>query len=382
MLAKLSNKIIETMNNKIKLCYIGNVASHYRKSIFLLMDEAFDCDWVFGDSLGDIKQMDTSDLKGGVDKVKNINLFGGKAYWQKGVLKHLFRNNTHYLMIGDERCLSAWLLLMLSRLMPKKKVFLWTHGAYGKEGRLKRMVEWVFAKMSDGEFIYNNYSRNIMIGRGQNPEKLFTIHNSLDYENQLALRKLGLSSTVYEEHFGNKNHVLLFIGRLTKVKKLDQLIDAVRILKEQGNNYNLVFVGDGTERLTLRERVVNCGLESNVWFYGACYDEKTNAELIYNADLCVAPGNVGLTAMYTMVFGTPVISHNNFPWQMPEFEAIHPGETGDFFVMDSVDSLAETIKKWFATKTDRETIRRACYHEIDSQWTPKYQMEVLKNHLI
>lgn len=108
---------------------------------------------------------------------------------------------------------------------------------------------------------------------------------------------------------------------------------------------------------------------------------KKNAELIYNADLCVAPGNVGLTAMHTMVFGTPVISHNNFPWQMPEFEAIHPGETGDFFEMDNVDSLARTINQWFDSGKSREEVRHACYHEIDTQWNPKFQIEVIKNLL-
>lgn len=75
----------------------------------------------------------------------------------------------------------------------------------------------------------------------------------------------------------------------------------------------------------IRERV-----DKNVWFYGSCYDEQTNAELIYNADMCVAPGNVGLTAIHAMTFGCPVITHSDFKWQMPEFEAIHPGKTGDF----------------------------------------------------
>lgn len=116
-----------------------------------------------------------------------------------------------------------------------------------------------------------------------------------------------------------------------------------------------------------------------MWFYGACYDEKPNAELIYNADLCVAPGNVGLTAMHTMVFGTPVISHNDFKWQMPEFEAIHPNETGDFFEYKNTESLASTISNWFSVhKSDRAEVRRFCYHEIDTQWNPNFQIKVIR----
>lgn len=99
--------------------------------------------------------------------------------------------------------------------------------------------------------------------------------------------------------------------------------------------------------------------------------------------LGVAPGNVGLTAMHTMVFGTPVISHNDFKWQMPEFEAIKPGKTGDFFERNSVQSLACTISKWFTEKKDkRDKVRQACYEEIDTNWNQYYQMEIIKKNLI
>ena len=81
-----------------------------------------------------------------------------------------------------------------------------------------------------------------------------------------------------------------------------------------------------------------------------CFDEKINAELIYNADLCVAPGNIGLTAMHVLMFGCPAISHNNFKWQMPEFESIIPGHTGDFFEYDNVEDLARSISQWFTSK--------------------------------
>ena len=54
----------------MKILYLDNVATHYRKAIFLLMDNTFQVDYLFGESLGDIKQMDTSLLKGHVKKTK------------------------------------------------------------------------------------------------------------------------------------------------------------------------------------------------------------------------------------------------------------------------------------------------------------------------
>lgn len=364
----------------MKLCQIYNGASAYRESIYLLIDKEFDTDWVFGSSLGDIKLMDVRKLRGNVTLVRNVNLFKGKAYWQTNVVRFIFKKKyTHYLMLGDERCLSTWVFLFLSLFFPKKKIYFWSHGAYGKESRLKNFIQRLFWSFADGAILYGNYAKNVMSCSGFNTKNYYVVHNSLNYTYQLSLRNTDLTSSVFRKHFGNDNPVLIFIGRLTKVKNLDMLVDAISILKNKNEFYNLVLVGEGADENVLKAKVCSLGLESQIWFYGACYDEKINAKLIYNADLCVAPGNVGLTAMHTMVFGTPVISHNNFAWQMPEFEAIHPNETGDFFEYKNTDSLASTISNWFfAHKNDRAEVRNACYHEIDTQWNPNFQIKVIK----
>ena len=367
----------------MKLCQIYNGASAYREPIYMLIDKEFDTDWVFGSSLGDIKLMDTSKLHGMVTMVKNVSLFSGKAYWQTGVIKQLFKKEyDKYLLLGDERCLSTWVFLFLSVLLPKKKIFLWSHGAYGKEGKIKHLLQRIYWSFADGAALYGKYAKDVMNKSGFDTSNYYVIHNSLNYNRQLELRNSGLSSSIYQAHFGNDNPVLIFIGRLTKVKKLDMLVDAISLLKKDGDDYNLVFVGDGEESTHLKDKVHELDLDSQVWFYGACYDERTNAELIYNAEICVAPGNVGLTAIHSLVFGTPVISHNNFAWQMPEFEAIHVGSTGDFFEYQNVESLKQTIRDWHIRHgSDRNAVREKCYHEIDTQWTPEFQIEVLRKML-
>lgn len=367
----------------MKILNIYNNAPLYREGIFNLLDKELNCDWLFGEAIGDIKQMDISKLKGETMVTKTINILGGKAYWQKGVVKQLFKKKyTHYILLGEERSLSTWIFLLLSVFYPHKKIYFWSHGAYGKEGKLKHLIERVFWSFIDGAVLYGNYSKDIMTKAGFKTNKYHVIYNSLNYDRQIELRQSGLESNIYRQHFKNNNPTVIFIGRLTKVKSLDLLVNAIAELRNHGNHYNLVFVGDGTEGMILKRQVRDLNLENQVWFFGASYDEKTNAELIYNADLCVAPGNVGLTAMHTMVFGTPVISHDNFPWQMPEFEAIQPGLTGNFFHYNDFRSLARTINEWFTIKKDhRKEVREACYKEIDSKWNPYYQLKIYKKLL-
>lgn len=366
----------------MKLCIIYNYAQHYRTGIFKLISNEFDADFFFGDSMADVKKMDYSVLNGTVHEV-HVKRYGGMSY-QPGVIGLLRKKYSTFLMLGDTRSISTWIFLLISKLFPHKKVFLWTHGWYGKESTAERLLKRLFFRLPNGGvFLYGNYARSLMIKDGFNPDKLFTLHNSLDYDSQLVTRGKLSKTTFFRDHFANENFNLVFIGRLTPVKKLDMILEAMSICsKEYQLSVNCTFVGSGVEEQKLKSVVDSMGLKERVWFYGACYDEVQIGELIYNADVCVSPGNVGLTAMHSLVFGTPVITHNDFKLQMPEFEAIVEEKTGAFFQSGSSSHLAKTIHDWLANNKDRrEEVRSACYKEIDESWNPYFQIKVLKEHL-
>lgn len=364
-----------------KLCIIYNFAQKYREGIYSLIEREYDCHWVFGDNKTDIKGLDTSCFKS-VQFVENKILYGA-YYYQKGVLS-LIRNYDTFLMLGELINLSSWLMLISCRFFfPNKKMYIWSHGWYGREGIIKSMLKKIYFSMADSVFLYGNYAEKVARSQGYKKNNLYVIHNSLSYEKQMSIRHRLADSDIFKEHFGNNDYVLIFIGRLTKIKRLDMLVDAVSALNKAGRKCNLVFVGDGTEKADLIRQVDELALNERVWFYGACYDEELNASLIYNSDVCVAPGNVGLTAMHSMVFGTPVITHNAFKWQMPEFEAIKQGVTGSFFEFGDLDSLVHCISVWLDENASRrDEVREKCYNEIDSFWTPYFQMKILKQHIL
>lgn len=361
-----------------ELCIIYNFAQKYREGIFKLIEGSYDCHWVFGRNKTDIKGLD-DDLLKDVMLVDNVQL-AGPIYYQTKVLS-LFRKYDSLLVLSELFCISTWMMLLLKTLFyRKKKVYLWSHGWYGREGMLKRWLKKRFFGMADAVLLYGFYAKEVALKQGYKRQNLYVIHNSLGYDKQVELRNSSLASDIYKKHFNNNLPVLLFIGRLTKVKHLDLLIEAVSILRDKGRHYNIVFVGDGEERQLLEDRVKELGLVDTTWFYGSSYSEEQNAPLIHNADLCVSPGNVGLTAMHTMVYGTPVLTHDNFPFQMPEFEAIRPQRTGGFFKYNDVESLANAIETWFNMPNyDRQQIRQYCYDEIDDNWTPQYQIEKIEN---
>ena len=360
----------------MKLCLLSITASHNRQRIYQLIDSSFDCRFIFGKDNSTVKRLDYSFFKD-VKELPNIKIGNSKWYYQPQIMA----STKKYDIIIDDLgafCLSSWMLHII-KFFRGQKVYCWDHGWYGRENFIRKWIKRLYFGLVDGTFIYGNYARDLMIKNGFNGRKLHVIHNSLDYDHQLEIRKQVKYTGVFEKHFGNLNPVLCFIGRLTPVKKLDQIIDALSILKDRGKKCNLVLIGEGSEYKHILDKVENLNLLKNVWFYGACYDEMVNAELIYNADLCVAPGNIGLTAMHAMMFGCPCISHNVFPWQMPEFEAIVPYKTGNFFERNNANSLADVIQEWFEiNNSSREQIRNNCYKEIDENWNPHKQIEIIK----
>lgn len=349
---------------------------HYRMAIYSLMEQKLGVDFYFGDGRpGDIQKINYDYLKNFKYELRNIVL-KEPVYWQKGAISLAFKPYDVYITPGDIWCITTWITSLLCR-MRGKRVYFWTHGWYGKERLFKKIIKKIFFKIPNGCFLYGEYAKLLMLKNGYRKEKLSVIYNSLNYDVQCKLRNQLKRTFVFHDYFGNSNQTLLFIGRLTKIKRLELLILAVSELKKQGREFNLILIGDGLmktelELLTQREKI-----ENNVWFYGECYDEKELSNIIYNSDLCVSPGNVGLTAIHVMSFGIPVITHNNFPYQMPEFEAILPGKTGDFFEFGNLTSLVNTLKGWFDRGYDKYEIQNNCYRIIDEKYNPYRQIEII-----
>ena len=351
-------------------------ASHYRSRVYQEMQKQMNCHFIFGLDKTTVKRMDTSVLSQ-VEEIPNKYIGNTNWYTQSGLIK---KTKEFDCLINDLGifCVSAWILLIIARLR-KQKIYNWDHGWYGRETLIKKILKRVYFGLATGSFIYGEYAIDLMKKNGFNGDKLHPIHNSLDYDRQLTIRKSIKPSSIYKEHFGNDYPVLIMIGRLNLRKNLNQLIEAVASLKDKSIIYNVVLVGDGEDKKPMQDLVNKHNINNQVWFYGACYDEIKNAELLYNADMCVVPGDIGLTAIHAMMFGLPVISHDYFPNQGPEFEVIKEGKTGSFFKHNDIESLADTISNWFALHSnDRDKVRQACQSEIDKSWTPQYQLNVLK----
>lgn len=351
-----------------KICIFGG-GSLYRLPIYKLMAEKIGCEFyvVEDDPSMGIKTYDYNLLptyKGSLYQKKLI----GNFFWLKGAVSLFWKDYDIY-VLGGPFCLSYWVMIILS-WFSKKKVMSWSHGMYGKEKGMRKWIKTIYYNLNSMNFVYNERAIEIMANCGIRRNKITFVGNSLDTNEDLKIRAFLRESNDLKQYFSNDNPILIFVGRVTNVKRLDLVIESMSILKKRGIPINFFVVGKDVDGVNLKEIAKSKGLDDNVYLYGPCYDGALLGNFYYNADLCVSPGNVGLTAISSMSFGCPVISHNNLSMQMPEFEAIREGKTGSFFKENDATDLADKIQIWLngMDAEKRQLVRQNAFNEIDTKW--------------
>ena len=372
-----------------KVYYFTNISPHYRKNLWvkLVSTTKFEMHFFFGtnESFGIWSiDFDTAFFRPyweRFDKIKNYWFKSRVLFWQKGVIGKCLRDDFDtVIFLGEASILSTWLATLICKLR-KKRVIYWTHGAYGNETWLKLRVKLLFYSMADELLVYENRARQNLIAHHFEPSKIHIIYNSLDYDEHLKIKeKIGWpirNDSPLHSFEDESLPLLIFVGRLTLIKKLDLLIKALKQLRDRKFKLNLLIIGNGDAKENLQDLTRDLELGGQVCFYGPCYDEYRLGIFLTKADLCVSPGNVGLTAIHAMTFGTPVCTHNNFSEQMPEVEAIKEGITGCFFNQGDANDLAETIHAWFLKNTDVEKVRDEAFNVIKNKYNPYNQLAIL-----
>ena len=309
---------------------------------------------------------------------KNFWLKKKVLFWQKNVLKNVLMSNYDSIVfLGEMYIITTWIGALIARLRNKKVVF-WGHGLYGNESFIKKIFRKLFLKLPHLNLLYENHSQKIMIHEGFKDSKIDVIYNSIE------TLELDFSKDYYKlknNFFSNNNlSCLVFVGRLTKTKKLDLLIEAILIMNSDKNSFNLLIIGAGEEENNLKILAKKGLDEGFIKFYGECYDQKILSDLISRSNLCVSPGNVGLTAIQSLAYGTPVCTHNNFNNQMPEANSIKEGYNGTFFKENNLESLVETISKW--KYDNKKLIHKNCINTIEKKYNVKNQIKIFEKHLL
>jgi len=135
-----------------------------------------------------------------------------------------------------------------------------------------------------------------------------------------------------------RNAPILYFGRLSAEKAVDDLIRAMKFLPQ----LQLLIAGDGPERARLENRACELGL-ANTSFLGQVHGQDLE-QLIASAQFTVMPSHayetLGKTILESYALGRPVIASDLGSRR----ELVHEGSTGILFEVGNVGHLAEAIK--------------------------------------
>ena len=289
-----------------KVIYFTNIFPTYRKELWkeLLSSKKINFHIYFSKKifnklgLTSIKSGFTKKEKDKLHSLKNFTLFGHIFYQSKVTNVLFFQSYDVAIFLGDMKILSNWIGILICRLRRKKIIF-WTHGIYGNEKGLKKKIRLFFLSFADQLILYENRAKKILIKNNFSEKKIHVLYNSINLKKQTKVYKKLNNKTIPKRRA--KPYRLIFLGRLTKLKKVDLLIEALAILNKKSVGYELKIVGDGAEVEYLLKLVKIYKAENYIHFKGETYDENEIGNLFWESDLLVSPGNVGLNAVHDLV---------------------------------------------------------------------------------
>ena len=113
----------------------------------------------------------------------------------------------------------------------------------------------------------------------------------------------------------NNDHIIVgHVGRFTKQKNHEFIINIADSLVKQNNRYHFVFIGDGILEKEIREKIKAAGLEANVHIAGV----RTDVDKFMNGyfDIYLFPSlyeGLGIVLLEAQSAGLPVVFSNVIP---------------------------------------------------------------------
>lgn len=210
---------------------------------------------------------------------------------------------------GASNLFSASVAFLYASLFRKK--FVWW-----SLGELKNRKKTIYRKIleapiqflernSDAIISYSSIGAEYFKRIGVNEDRIYVAVNVIDTEKKKALIASLNTDEIYRKAHENSDFNLIFVGAITKEKRLDLLLEAFAVFEKSAPGVKLTIVGDGEYFEACKAQAVELKIE-NVLFTGRVVDGVSRYFL--QSDLFVLPGLGGLAVSEALVHGLPVIA--------------------------------------------------------------------------
>jgi len=213
------------------------------------------------------------------------------------------------------------------------------------------------------------YAVNKQVGKIYHKEfglkKVPKIHyNGTDftyYDNDEEILKLRQHYNIKEDE-----KILLFVGRIHRLKNLFFTTDVLKSLKDKSFNFKMIFVGDGPDKKELEEKIEELGLSENVIFTGKVADRELLIKHYRLADLFVFPSIYDCSSLVQIEAAsqkTPTIFVRDSVTSGTVTEGIDA-----FCEEEDVEKFSNKIIEIFKNSEEYEKIKDGAFNNLYVTW--------------
>lgn len=216
----------------------------------------------------------------------------------------------------------------------------------------------LLAKKADGFFAYTPGVKDYLVQKGLSSQRVFVVNNTIDINEQRRIFEYWLPQrpSIRQQFNLQGKKTLLFVGRFTKNKRIDLLLEAFSILKNLDPNYHLLLVGSGGEPYNLE------GLQ-DITYLGPIVDPDKLAKVYIAADLFSFPGSVGLGPLQALCYDLPVVTIDSNV-QMPEIDYLNHNNSIVLPAATTPEAYAHSIFGLFGEQEKLRTFRSSIWPSI------------------
>jgi glycosyltransferase involved in cell wall biosynthesis len=233
-----------------------------------------------------------------------------------------------------------------------------------------RLLERWLARTSTALVAVSPQVRDDLVALGVAPRERFAVVRlGIELEERVAAAQDGRGDSRRILGIGPDRFVVGWIGRMTGVKRTEDVLRAFRRLRDRGIDATLCMIGDGPDRAAVERRAHELGVMRDTLFLG--YQEEV-APFYAAFDAMILPSiNEGtpVSAIEALAAGRPGVATR--VGGVPD--VVREGEDGFLVEAGDVDGLAERLARLAADPELRERFGAAGRARV----IPRYSVERL-----
>ncbi|MBU4186201.1 MAG: glycosyltransferase [Proteobacteria bacterium] len=272
-----------------------------------------------------------------------------------GITKAISKFNPDVVVCMEYSPITLWISLQkLCRINKRWRLTIWTADNIDMCNScswLRSLARKTVLSVADSMIVYSKSVKSRYTKYGVSSSKIGicpNIQREDTFRNSLS-NYLSIANRLIAERSLNGKRIVLFVGRLVKIKGVDRLLKAFIEVSKSVPDSLLVIVGDGPERLTLEKLALRSGIKEQVIFEG----RLEGADLLVwylLGDLFVLPSHhepYGAVVNEALMAGMPVLCSN----RAGASDLICEGKNGYIFDPYDTSRLARLIIEQLRNKS-------------------------------